>query len=141
MNADDPMPIFIIALSSRRLRPKRDIHCRLLLKSFVPQNQHASKLQSVILSTRQTMKLHAAVCALCPFVAIARQFPNVGPPDHAGPPDNAGPPDHVFDKVPDHVLDKFREKFGVKSGFELRKYLLLSSTFVFLSSFLLSTAL
>lgn len=58
------------------------------------------------------MKLLAALCALYPLVATAKGDVFVGNPQRDNPP-GGGPPDHV--------LEKFRHKFGVKKGFELRK--------------------
>ena len=58
------------------------------------------------------MKLFAAACALIVVNAAARD-------DHPG---RGGRPDVFPGNVPDHVLEKWREKFGVKPGFNLRKF-------------------
>lgn len=61
------------------------------------------------------MKLFAAACALiAPLIVV-----NAARKDRPG---RGGRPDIFPGNVPDHVLEKWREKFGVKPGFKLRKF-------------------
>eukprot|EP00977_Amphora_coffeiformis_P025295 scaffold19211_cov145-Amphora_coffeaeformis.AAC.2 len=69
------------------------------------------------------MKLYTALWALLPLVSARKPswVPANDKTNNGKKPDDVGPPDHAG--IPDFVLEKFREKFGVKPGSNIRTYI------------------
>lgn len=90
------------------------IHSFILSQNQKPPHYQTVKAKAFSLTNckPKPMKLFAILCAIYSLAATAKGSV-FSKKDNENVPRRRGPPPHV--------LDKFREKFGVRKGFELRK--------------------